>query len=319
MKLDAYASRSNYLAHIVPIWRALDHEERGALYVHSQSAQSWARRHHVEFTAAIPRGRGNPVVIAGMQDCPPVRRDRKVALVEHGSGQRYIDSDNVSYSGGEGREEITLFLCPNDSVAKANQDRYPDARVAVIGSPRVQELRTISRQAKMPCISFHWEARSVSPEARWAWPHYAASMRSLAEQFPGMAGHAHPRVWQLLQAKYQRAGLEPVQDFEDVIARASVYVVDNSSTAIEAMACGIPVVLMNAPWYRRDIDHGGRFWRYAKAALTVDEPSWLPRAIQAALELDDLAGARAELVSEVYPVICGAADKAVQALREAFD
>jgi CDP-glycerol glycerophosphotransferase (TagB/SpsB family) len=57
-----------------------------------------------------------------------------------------------------------------------------------------------------------------------------------------------------------------------VFLNADILFVDNSSIGMEFMSLGRPVVWMNAPWYRRDVHHGGRFWTWAEDALTVDDP-----------------------------------------------
>jgi hypothetical protein len=98
------------------------------------------------------------------------------------------------------------------------------------------------------------------------------------------------------------AGIEVVRSFEEVVARAHVYAVDNSSTLFEFAALDRPVVLLNAKAYRRSATFGLRFWSEADIGIQA-EPGEMATALLAALEdPDDVARSREAALDRVYPV-----------------
>jgi glycosyltransferase involved in cell wall biosynthesis len=245
---------------------------------------------------------------------------RPVALSEHGVGQTY-GNQHPSYCGGVSaeRRQVGLFLVPNAAAAEANRRVQPDAAIAVVGVPRLD--RFVTRPAApepgspLVALSFHWPC-AVAPETRGAFPHYRAALPELARHFR-LLGHGHPRVLDRLARGYQRLGIPVAADFEEVLARASLYVADNSSTLYEFAAAGRPVVVLNAPWFRRHVEHGLRFWRYADVGVQCDRPEDLVAAVRRALDdppEQELRRRRA--VDAVVPLRDGrSAARAADALR----
>lgn len=236
---------------------------------------------------------------------PKARR----ALLQHGSGQSYggvkYSRGHPSYSGGRDHDDVGLFLVPNEYSGRAWQDAYPPSRVEIVGSPKVQVLPPKATAGTLPvvAISFHWQC-SVTEESKSAFPHFRVGLEALAkERRWEVIGHCHPRARRWLQPYFKRYGVEFVETFEEVCQRADVYVIDNSSTMFEFAATGRPVVLMNPPWYRHEVDHGMRFWELASLGPNVQHPSELPAAVELALR--DPKGLREErerIVDLVYPV-----------------
>jgi hypothetical protein len=206
--------------------------------------------------------------VASGRDIEAVRKPRPIALMEHGIGQTY-DGDpehpvfSNGYAGGEDRERVELFICPNRLVRNANAERYPDARYAVVGSPRLDQYARRKFRARRPrtvALSFHWPC-GVIGEAGSCFPDYQAAIKELvADTTYKFLGHGHPRYHDVLFRWWRHLGIEVVADFDEIMERADIYVCDNSSTLYEFAATGRPVLTLSCERYRRNVSHGIRFW-----------------------------------------------------------
>lgn len=211
--------------------------------------------------------------------------------LSHGVDQTYSEHPtHPAYSGGKQRDRVRLFLVPNEASAARERATYPDARVVVVGCPRLDPLPAEVATAHDPMVvafAWHWDAPIV-PESRWAWPQWREPMRKLAQtgEFQ-VIGTGHPRLWGHFEAIYAKYGIEAVADPNEVLARADVLAFDNTSVGFEAMACGLGVVGLNASWYRRAANHGLRFWDLApRLSLWPGDESRLAETIEAAADLD---------------------------------
>lgn len=308
--VDFAAHTVAYVEHLAPIWRALPLEHRGRFFV-----TSWARDSAVaggldaaalvvDDTDTLPAG--GHIVVASYRDLTRAR-GRPVILCEHGAGQSYSNRHS-SYVGGVGRDNVVLFVVPNDQAAARNRRRYPTIPNIVVGSPHLDDLLALPAPAGSPtvAISFHWRCR-VAPEADTALDHYRPVLGVLRDGLAAagvdLIGHAHPAIRPELEPIYTELGVEYVPAFGDVARRAHLYAVDNSSTLFEFAALGRPVVVLNSPRYRRNVRHGLRFWTEAAIGLNVDSPEELLPTILAALDdPDDVRRSREASVSRVYPV-----------------
>lgn len=320
MRIDFYASERQYADHLVPIWNTLGEDERGLFHAHGTVYEHLILVRGVNARQVVrgrpTRARPNAVCTASYQDAR-MARWRPVALLEHGAGQTYGD-DHPSNPGGTSREFVDLFLCPNPSVARKNSEKYGVDKVKVVGSPRVEwlknHIKVKGEEEVKVTVGFHWDNRQV-PESRWAFPWMAPGIMSLKSRWP-VVGHSHPKTWKVLEHWYTERGIECEQEFDRAIWGSWIYVCDNSSTMYEAAALGIPVVCMNAPWYRKDKEWGLRFWD-AVPGPQVDESDELMDAVQRVLDHPDPAlEIGAEVVHRVHPIIVGASLNAANALRE---
>jgi len=217
---------------------------------------------------------------------------KKAIFGDHGIGMFY-NTTHPSYAGStEHRECVILRLSPNEIHAKKEREVLT-CPVEVIGVPKMDKwhyLREQSRQhiRRRPtiAISFHWDCMVV-PETRSAYRFYFRILRQLADSFPEqIIGHAHPRIWGLMQRIYRSCGIRSVEKFEDVMKQADIYICDNSSTIFEFAYLKKPVILLNQPMYRRNVEHEGnpRFWRMAGMGEQVNTPEEIFTAIQKTID-----------------------------------
>lgn len=320
MKLDAYASETNYADHLIPIWRALDPELRGDFFGHSSRIVNHLAGAGIEAIPAAPYERPR-VMVASYRDERRTRSPKtRYVFVEHGAGQNYGRAGDGSYAGDPGRELVEVFISPNPVVAERNRDVYPNARHAIVGVPKLdpwhgdKPAKTFTPNVTSPTIAlaFHWPCKIV-PEADTAFRHYERHLGALVAEFGAgnVLGHGHPKAWAPLnlEAVYRRFGIEPVYTFEEVLERADLLAVDNSSVLYEFASVDRPVLVLNSPAYRRDVHHGLRFWDLIPG-LQVDHPLELVDAAHGALEDNNhLAELRRSVVSTVYPLADGNAAK----------
>jgi hypothetical protein len=302
--IDALAGEPHFQDHIMPIWEALPDEVRGTLY---------RRSFPMPFS-------DNPTLTASAGDMKVARaRKRPVALMEHGCGQSFGGdprSDHfASYAGNRGRDGVSLFLHPGEHPAGRDRKRYPNARVEVVGCAKLDRLPRRDRGDAPPvvAVAFHWKC-TLCPETDNAWDAFKDQVKELAKSYE-VIGHGHPRIIHRLGQFYHRMGIETVRSFEDVCARADVYVNDASSTLFEFASTGRPVVVLNPRKYRRTITHGLRFWEASTVGVNVEEEDDLETAVAQALE--DSPEQRAErerCVDLVYAHRTGAAERAAAVL-----
>lgn len=203
------------------------------------------------------------------------------------------------------------IACPNERTAYRNRLHHPHATVAVTGTPKLDawvNRRFPDNDPPVVAFAWHWPNRWIAPESNWAFPHWADAVAELAarpESDRGyrIVGHGHPRAYTHLVGFYRRARIPYVATLEKVWEVADVVVFDNTSAGWESAAVGIPVVMLDAPTYRRDVDHGLRFWEWADAGLrcgtgTADE---LHDAVTRTLRDDPAAPVRAAAVADLYP------------------
>lgn len=307
MRIDLLFSELKCRQHAEPVWAALPADLRGGV---------------VDLSRPRPAGPGGSrsdraVLVASGKDLRVAKRRRygRIALIEHGIGQSYSEASSSAYPGGDGRDAIGLFLSPNKHAAERDRAAYPRATVAIVGCPKLESLP--ARQGdpgRVVAISFHWDYRRV-PEMRSAWQHFRSTLPALAERYE-VIGHAHPYARGMVVSAYREAGIEFVDTFDDVCRRADAYVADNTSTLYEFAATGRPVVVLDAPWYRREVEHGLRFWEAADVGVRCDDPDQLAAAIERAFEdAPEQRQARERALRIVYASRKGSAKKAAAAIK----
>lgn len=287
-RLDVYGSQPWYREHLLPVYEALPAERRGDF---------------LETTTLRP---GRPVLIASYADVGRARRARRrYVYMEHGAGQSYAGDrswrDHPAYAGGKGREGASMILAPNVQSATRWRDAYPAIPVHVIGATRL--LPPPTSRDPLLAVSFHWSG--TIPESKSALAHYRSALPEIARQLP-VIGHGHPRIAGTLESVFRKAGIEYVPSLQDVARRATVYAVDNSSTLWE-LGLSRPVIALDAPWYRRDVSHGLRFWSDVPG-ISVQSPEALVHEARKLLqrEPDEWLARRLSVTHRVLPYLDGA-------------
>lgn len=279
------ASRSWYAAHLAPVARLLG--DAPVALVASYADHVAARR------------TGLPIVV-----------------MEHGVGQSYLNG-HPSYPGGRDRGDAALFLTPNDYSARLWRERYPDIPAVAIGSPRLDTLASrVGAGDPVVAVSFHWPCKAGGIWSDWTFPEYKDAIAALAQRMV-VIGHGHPRSMDTLGRWYQRVGIEPVRDFDEVCRRADVYVCDNSSTLFEFASTGRPVVVLNSREWQRGKGPGLRFWDAADVGINIWDPRDLPDAVDAASARETARGAmREQALGIAYSHRFGAAQRALWAIHD---
>lgn len=272
LDLHLIAQRPHHQAHLAPV---------------AQLVGDWTPRR---------AGPDSVALVASYGDLAYARRRgyRRIVLMQHGAGQSYggdrRTAHHPAYPGGDDNDDVGLFIVPNQHAADRWRERYPAARVEVAGCPRLAVLprragslgiEAAAVREPTVAVSFHWNYHGI-PEMRSAFDWYRGGLAELARQYH-VIGHAHPKRRDLA-AWYPAHGIEYVADFDEVLRRADVYVCDNSSSMFEFATTGRPVVVLSAPWYRRGVQHGLRFWEASGVGVGCEQPAELGAAVQAALE-----------------------------------
>lgn len=319
--MDALVTQPHHLAHAAPVWAALDPSLRGRLFVGFDAAMpAHAARYGFDAHAGHPPESDVPVLVASGNELVAVKR---AILLSHGVDQTYLEVDHASWAGGIGRDNVALFLCPNEASAEKNRARYPNAPAVVVGSPHVEALRKLSPyplDTPRVAISAHWECGNLVPELRSGFAWFEDIYEKLCRERPdAFVLHGHPRFADLFEWKAREWGVEYEPSFERLTQRAFCYITDNSSTLYEWAALDRPVVVVSPPWYREDAGHGLRFNEYRDAGPHVRDPQELEAAIYMALaDVPAQRERRREISRALFgdDLSRGAAQRAADAIAE---
>lgn len=318
--IDFFASQPHYVDHLLPIWWALPPEMRGRFFGVKLAEFPIKAEAPESFVRAEPVNPGPLTVIAGYDDLRAIR-SRQVAFVNHGVGQTYNGDPKTAhhpaFSGGRKRQNVSLFIEPGPFAGEAT--REAGGNVVEVGAPKLDPFHTFgtrndpsdSTRDNTVAVTFHWQARLI-PETDSAFDEFKDAVAKLAERYH-VIGHAHPRAWWQISKWYEQQGIEAVKSFSEVMNRASLLVADNSSVIYEFASLGKPVVVLNSKRYRKDVDHGLRFWDLIPGPQ-VDDPEDLESTVRRTLRNP---GNYQEMLYKVYAAMDGeAAKRAAEALMD---
>lgn len=330
-RIDVVCGEPQMIDHCAPVFLGFPPERRGDFIVVKSGTTDFsldeldarARSRGVEPSRAGDRSR--PVLVASWGDYKRVRKERAhIIRMEHGIGQSFRDLTHPSYAGGSNAEDVGLFLTPNEHSADRWRRAYPRTPVAVVGSPHLDALpKRVPGPGPVVAVSFHWGSvpspRSPIAEQFGSFYEYLAMLKPLAHHFT-VLGHGHPRDFRRFARVYQRAGIEPVRDFHEVLERADLYVCDTNSTLYEFASTGRDVVVVNGKHFRRDVIHGLRFdWGpVTNVGVQCDSPDDLIPAVRKALR-GGHTRARERALDIVYAYRSGAGKRAAEAILDWSD
>lgn len=335
MTLDFFARRRHYIDHLAPIWNALPAERRGLFHT-TEDLVDYARQElhdaHVVIVDGYTPSGNNPILCAAYGDMSRAARnpERKIITIEHGTGHGFGTAAYPNATKGK-RDLVDLALMPNAYTAALSRS-VRSTRCEVIGTPKMDEWgagygqgTTIfyGKPGNAPpviAIAFHWGDKHANPpESGSAFEHYQNLLPQLAEQYH-VIGHGHPLASPTVRQVFEQAGIEWVSDLREVFHRADILVNDLSSILYEFILTRKPVIVLNAPWFRREAHWGIRFWDYSDVGINVEAPYELFSAIDRTIaDYGICLGARTRAVLDLYPYLGHSAQRAAEVLVKYLD
>lgn len=247
-------------------------------------------------------------VTASARDFGYVKDRGTTVLMEHGTGLQWYPEFQLAQMKG-----ADLIAAPNRFVAERWHEAAPAARIEVIGTPKMDALRKIPVAGDgVVAVSFHWSGFPMVPES------FRQSLHRLASEHR-VIGHAHPRVFERMLRFWASLGIEPVREFEDVVARADVYLCDHSSTIYEWAALGRPVVFLQRPTRLIGYLTGLRYQAFTDVGSHADPDSVCGLTDDALAHPETFADQRQAATRELYPFLGTATDRMVRLIQEVTD
>jgi hypothetical protein len=290
VKIHLLATEPHYLRHTRAVWKHLPDDVRGEAFTGR--------------AAAIRSKPGTDyVMVGGFIDIDRVQRHRLI-YVEHGAGQTYLGegwnrySEAYAHAYSRHPERVVAYVCPRQAIA----DAWGRPAFAA-GCPAIDGLFQARSWTPRAYITFHWDARQIAPEARSARPHWIENLHEMVARLRNfefdVIGHGHPRDREA-QLIWRNLGVPFEPDPDRVLCDAALLVADNTSLMYEAAALHIPVIALNAPWYRRHVHHGLRFWDHVPGPQINDIDAFLKLPIDSYAQEGSFALMRHDAVIAAY-------------------
>jgi hypothetical protein len=343
--IDLLAHERHFFDHLMPMFLALPEENRGeiitrqALGAHVLSmlkgadvqVRTYAQRGHVR---GMIQGKGNLMLVSSSGDLATSwKAGRWAVFTQHGAGQSFVRK-SPSYAGWPHHKNVAMFIHPGPDPAAKDAAIYGGERVRIVGCPKMDpwhagHLTHEPAENGLPnvVVSSHWDCKAI-PETRSTFFHMLPGFQELAAlngvEF-NLYGHGHPRALHQYQPEYKKRGIQVIKKFQDVLRVGDLYIMDQMSTLYEfasagAQGYGRPVVVMNAPFYRKKVNHGLRFWDAAQVGINIWQPGEMVDAARRALQdAPEQQQARRDAIDQVYAYTDGrAAERAARAIMEAI-
>lgn len=303
-RVNVFAQERHYLEHLTPTLHQVHPENRGLVVVPEPLKIDAIREGHrvISYDPKYALGVNRTVLrysdpvtslalvashtdqaVAEQMGFPAVRQ-------EHGIGQTYEGEANSSYAGSPTHGRLFAYLAPGYHPYLKNKKKYPEKMAHMTGLPLLDRYKEMKEFPNVVGFVFHWD-NTVRPETRATWPFWKNAISELSQE-RSVKLHCHPREKQ----RFFREFLVPqglthlwVETLEELHESVNVVCGDNTSAVFILGALGHPMVLLNAPSYRRSVEHGLRFWDCEDAGPNCEQPTRLVDAIREAETETDLS------------------------------
>jgi hypothetical protein len=244
-----------------------------------------------------------------------------IIIGEHGAGQTY-DTSHIAYARGIPKSlNVKYFLAVNKHCYDNFKKNNPTLKSYIVGCPKLDKWKDkykVNKENPLIVFSWHWLSRSI-PEAYGGFMYWSPALKELKESY-NIAIHGHPSVQDRVIPFTQANDIRFIKKFEDVVEQADIYAVDNSSTLFEFAAINKPVIVLNNPWFRRDVEHGMRFWEYADIGVQCNDVSDLSKSIDKAIrDHYTFKNKRIEYSQQIYPFMGNSVDRYIEVLKEIME
>lgn len=299
--IEVLASESHYLDHLGPIIHELRRRGREVkVLVVGAEAELRAMELELHAQRGVPRAPdGPPVLVASARDYGWTSKSRRIAYVEHGAGQTYVDNVAPGYAGALDMDMLDLVLTPGPHATRIWERAYPALRVEAVGAPKLDGLIKLKPSDGQVAVTFHWLCRR-SQEAGTAWFEWRDALTEYAGGNSSVLGHWHPKWNGVIERWWKHMGVATTRSSARVLAACDLLVADNTTLLYEFAALGKPVLCLNSGRWRKDVQHGLRFWDFVPG-LQLDPGADLRAGIDEAMRDSTLLRSfRERATAEVY-------------------
>lgn len=293
-KVHFIASEEHYLRHISGVAHTLPPERRGLVIVAANLRRKALLEGHM---VIAPESTNHIYQLANPQYsltyCVSYKDHQKardlgypVVRAEHGAGQTYCDLLTNSFAGSEDHRSAFLCLYPGYSPLKQHIQRLGKPAF-LVGAPILDRWIAPPRDRHVG-FAFHWDCQNI-PETRETLSYWAQSIESSIMEMGSdytFYMHAHPRFPHAKAVYNAMVGrgcpITWIEDRDTFLSEIGVLVADNTSLVFEACAHDRVAVVLNHPGYRRNVEHGLRFWEASDVGIQCDSLADLPDCIRQA-------------------------------------